>query len=273
MSVSTLSALLAKLRNPSQLSAFVKNGQVTTGTHWNSEWIQPGDPAAASTPGTTAAICDRTTPGAVGQLNKAGSEQRAWLRQMTSGGSAANLMGALLLVDRLAHVGGLSGTVTTAQTVAFPALTRSTSGEGVWAGAEIYTAVGATGTTATISYTNTVPTAGQTSPAIVFGGSGFQNARKVMPFGYASGDTGITAVASVTVLATTGTAGNFGVSLFKTLGWWPLNNASPYGNRGTPLDLPGPMPVIPDDACLQLLHFGSGQVATILTAQLTFFED
>jgi len=273
MSVATLAALIAKLRNPSQLPLFIKNGQAATGTHFNSEWVQPGFPAAASIPGTTAAICDRTTAGALGQGNKLGTEQRAWLRRFGSGGAAANLQGALVLVDRLAHVGGLSGIVTTAQTVAFPALTRSTSGAGCWAAAEIYTNVGATGTTATISYSNTVPTAGQTSPAIVFGGTGFSNVRSVLPFGYASGDVGVTAVASVTLAATTGTAGNFGVSLFKTLGWWPLTNSGPYGCRGIPVDLPGPMPVIPDDACLQFLHFSSGQVASIVTAQMAFFED
>lgn len=272
MSVATLAALSGKLRNPSQNLLFVKNGQAATGAHWNSEFVQPGAPSAASIPGTTAAICGRTTVGALGQFNKAGTEQRAWLRRYGSGGSAAVLQGALMLVDRLAHVGGLSGTVATAQTVATPALTRSTSGAGVFAALEIYTAIGATGTTATISYTNTAPTAGRTSPAIVVGGTGFQNARVILPFGYASGDTGVTAVASVTLAATTGTAGNFGVSLFKVLGWWPLTNTSAYPNRGTPIDLPAPMPAIPDDACLQFMHFGSGQVSTIVTAQLAFFE-
>lgn len=273
MSVATLAALIGKLRNPSQVPTFIKNGQLATGTHWNSEWVQPGNPGVASIPGTTAAICDRTTTGALGQSNKAGAEQRGWLRRFGDGGAGAAVQGAIVLVDRLAQVGGLSGTVTTAQTVGFPALTRSTSGVGVFAALEIYTSIGATGTTATISYTNTVPTAGQTSPAIVVGGTGFSNVRVVLPFGYASGDVGVTAVASVTLAATTGTAGNFGVSLFKVLGWWPINNSSPYSNRGTPIDLPAHMPAIPDDACLQLMHFGSGQVASILTAQFAFFED
>lgn len=272
MSVSTFVDFLQKLRCPSQVPPFAKTGQIAAGTHWNSEWIQAGIPAAASTPGA-AAICDRTTTGALGQNNKGGTEQRAWLRKFRQGASGLSTQGAIMLVDRLAHVGGLSGIVTTAQTVGFPALTRYTSGAGVWAAIEVYTAIGATGTTATISYTNTVPTAGRTSPAIVVGGTGFQNARTILPFGYASGDTGITAVASVTLAATTGTAGNFGVTLFKTLGWWPVNNSTPYQSRGTPVDLPGHVPAIPDDACLQFLHFGTGQTTTHLTAQLGFFED
>lgn len=273
MAVATLAALIGKLRNPTQPLVYLKNAQLATGVHWNSEWIQPGAPGAASTPGTTAAICDRATTGALGQANKSAGEQRAWFRRHAEGGSGASAQGSLMLVDRLAHVGGLDGTSTAAQTVSTPALTRFTSGVGVWAAIEIYTAIGATGTTATISYTNTVPTAGQVAPAIVAGGSGFSNARVILPFGYASGDTGLTAVASVTLAASTTTVGNFGITLYRTLGWLPFNNATPYPNRGTPIDLPAPMPVVPDDACLQVLHWGSGQVTTILTAQLAFFED
>lgn len=273
MSVATLAALITKLRNPTQSPLYVKNGLAATGSHLNSGWIQPGNPSAGSIPGTTAAICDSSLAGALGQSNKAGTEQRAWLRRFASGGSATNLQGALLLVDRLAHVGGLSGIVTTPQTVGFPALTRSTSGIRCWAAAEIYTNVGSTGTTASISYTNTVPTAGQVSPSIVFGGTGFSNAQSLLPFGYASGDVGVTAVASITLAGTTGSAGNFGVSLFNTLGWWPLTNSSPYGCRGIPVDLPASMPAIPDNACLQLLHFANGQITTIITAQMAFFED
>lgn len=272
MSISTLKALIQKLASPSQLQPYIKIGQIATGTHWNSEWISGGDPVAAATPGA-AAIPDRTTTGALGQLNKGGTEQRGWLRRFGQGGAGSGVQGAFLLVDRIAHIGGLSGIVTTAQTVAFPSLTRFTSGVGVWAAFEIYTAIGATATTATISYSNTVPTAGKTSPAIVVGGASFNNPRTILPFGYASGDLGVTQVASVTVLATTGTAGSFGITLFKTLGIWPYNNTIAYPHRGTPTDLPGPMPAIPDNACLQLMHWGLGQVSTVQVGQFAFFED
>jgi hypothetical protein len=272
MSIATFNALLAKLRSPSQRPIYLKSGQLAAGTHWNSEWIQGGDPVAGATPGA-AAIPDRTTTGALGQLNKGGTEQRAWMSRYGEGAGAAASVGSWALVDRIAHIGGLSGTVTTAQTVSFPALTRFTTGVRVWAAIEIYTAIGATGTTATISYSNTVPTAGQTSPAIVAGGAGFQNARIILPFGYASGDLGVTQVASVTLLATTGTAGNFGITLFQTLDMWTFNNSTAYPHSGRPTDLSGGMPVIPDGACLQLLHFGSGQAATVQTGQLAFFED
>lgn len=272
MSVSTLKALIQKLASPSQLQPYIKLGQIATGTHWNSEWIQGGDPVAAATP-STAAIPDRTTVGSLGQLNKGGTEQRGWLRRFGQGGGGTGVQGAFLIVDRIAHIGGLSGALNTAQTVSFPSLTRFTSGVGVWAAIEIYTAIGASATTATISYSNTVPTSGRTSPAIAVGAASFNNPRTVFPFGYASGDVGVTQVASVTLAASTGTAGSFGITLFKTLGFLPFNNTIAYPHRGTPTDLPGPMPAIPDNACLQVLHWGTGQVTTTQIAQFAFFED
>lgn len=272
MSVASLASLLAKLNNPSQYGRYCKTAQIGSGTGWNSEWISTGLPVAGSIPSTTAATCDRTTTGALAQGNKAGTEQRAFMRRYGDGAVGA-LGGSFILVDRLAHVGGLSGTATGAQTVAFPALTRFTSGVDVWAAVEIYTAIGATGTTFTTSYTNTVPTAGITSPAQVIGGAGFQNSRRIIPVPLAVGDLGITAMATITVLATTGTVGNFGVTLFKTLGAWPINMSTPFPTLMNPVSNNSPIPVIPDNACLQLLHFGGGQISTTMTAEFGFFED
>lgn len=273
MAISTFAALLAALNNPSQYGRYCKTAQIATGTGWDSEWISSGMPVAGITPTTTAVTCDRTTTGALGQGNKAGSEQRAILRRYGEGSLGVAVGGMFMLVDRLAHVGGLSGTVITAQTVSTPALTRFTSGVGVWAAAEIYVALGATATTITASYTNTVPTAGQATQPIVFGGAGFQNARRLLPLSLAAGDVGVTAVASCTVLASTALAGNFGITLFKTLGIWPTNATWPFSNTMNPMGNMLPMPAIPDNACLQLLHFGAGQVGTTLTAELGFFED
>ncbi len=273
MSVSTFAALLAEINFPSQIGRYCKSAQIATGTGWNSEWISTGLPVAATAPGTTAATCDRTTTGALGQGNKAGAEQRAILRRYGEGTSGTAVGGMFMLVDRLAQVGGLSGTTITAQTVSTPALTRFTSGAGVWAAAEIYTAVGATGTTITASYTNTTPTAGQLTQPVIFGGAGFSNARRLLPLSLAAGDVGITAVSTCTVLATTGTVGNFGITLFKTLGIWPTNATWPFSNTMNPMGNMLPMSAIPDNACLQLLHFGAGQVGSTLTAEIGFFED
>jgi hypothetical protein len=134
----------------------------------------------------------------------------------------------LIVVDLLNVNGGLSGTVTTAQTTNLPtaALTRYTTGEGVMAGIVIYTTVGTTGTTISINYTNQAGTSGRISTVTSFGGTGFREGNILIIIPLQAGDTGIRSIESVTVAATTGTAGNFGVCMFKPLAMISLESAS-----------------------------------------------
>jgi len=184
---------------------------------------------------------------------------------------------ATLVIDRLSHQGGLSGTTTGAQTTNLPtaALTRYTSGEGVFAALEIYGTVGTTATTATVSYTNQAGTAGQISPAFVFGGSGNRSAGTMLIVPLADGDTGVRSVESVTLAASTTTAGNFGVTLFKILDWVPGGNAG-FDNTTGPVDAflggGGLCPVVEDNACLQLCSFSGATTVTQLCS-LKFIED
>jgi hypothetical protein len=136
--------------------------------------------------------------------------------------------GAMMVVDLLNVSGGLSGTVTTAQTTNLPtaALTRYTSGEGVMAGIVVYTIVGTTATTISINYTNQAGTSGRVSPVTTFGGGFYREAGVLLPIPLQAGDTGIRSIESVTVTATTGTAGNFGVCLFKPLAMISLESAT-----------------------------------------------
>lgn len=279
MPVSTYAALLAKLANPTQEireGCLVSDPTIGSGgPAYVSTWATASHLPSTGVVPTTAAIPDHTFAGSLQQFNKAGTDQRAWLRRFDAAfNTGQSSTGLILLVDRLAHIGGLNATTTTPQTVAFPALTRFTSGVGVWAAAEIYTAIGATGTTLTISYTNTVPTAGQTSSAITFGGAGWNSAQRILPISLEAGDLGVTAVASATVLATTGTAGNFGVTLYKTLDAWPIQAMVPALFTGAPLPTFGGMPSIPDGACLQLIQLLPGGVANQYhSAVVDFFED
>jgi hypothetical protein len=83
---------------------------------------------------------------------------------------------------------------------------------------EIYTAVGATARTFTITYTDPDNNAGIVSPATsVFGGTGDREAARVFDIPLAAGDKGLKAVESVTLSASTGTAGNWGITLYYPL--------------------------------------------------------
>jgi hypothetical protein len=164
----------------------------------------------------------------------------------------------MIIIDALNISGGLNATVTTAQTTNLPtaALTRYTSGEGVHAGIVIHTALGGTATTATISYTNQAGTSGQTSPSFVFGGSGNQGIGQILRIPLAAGDTGVQSVESITLAATTGAAGNFGIILYKPLAMMFQNDIE----GATIIDcvssgrMVGQCNEVLDDACLTFIH-------------------
>lgn len=211
-------------------------------------WTYDGHPAGGSTPGAVAAP-DNTTAGAL-PFTSAGGGRASWLTQAWATGLVG---GTIVLYDRLLHIGGLSGTVTTAQTVG-GTLTRNTGGAGNMVMAEIYTIIGTTGTTITMSYTNQSGTSGRTSTAVAIGATGFREVTRAIVLPLQSGDTGVQAVASATVLATTGTAGNFGITVFKPLAYLAIGAPGAPGWRDFITGLPG-IPAIDSGACLSLLWF------------------
>jgi hypothetical protein len=228
-------------------------GATTTviGGRLTSLWQYDGTPGAGVAP-TSGEIPTLATAGALPFTNPSGGRQK-WLTQFWGGALAGN--GFVMLYDRLYHIGGLSGTTTTAQTVqgspASPALTRYTDGVGNRIFVEIYTLVGATATTITASYTNSAGTPGRTTTATAFGGTNLREVQRMIQLPLQSGDKGVQSVQSVTVLATTATAGNFGVTIARPLAF--LNCAEPglYGFRDFAVGLPG-IPEIKTDACLAL---------------------
>lgn len=210
---------------------------------WCSLWQYDGCPSGGAVP-TTVAIPDNTTTGGLKQVDPGGGRQKWAL----SGFVANVAAGTVMMYDRLLHIGGLSGTVTTAQTVG-GTITRHTDGKGNIAWAEIYTAIGATATTITMSYTDQDGNSGNTSVATTFGGTNFNTATRMIMYPVASGDSGIQAIASTTVLATTATAGNFGVTMAHPLAFYEIGAAGDAGWRDWATGLPG-IPEIETDACI-----------------------
>jgi hypothetical protein len=166
---------------------------------------------------TTSVVLNSGSDSAVRRIPQSSSGRLTFLGSSISL-SALNA-GAVILVDLLNANGGLSGIVTTEQTTNFPtaALTRYTSGEGVMAGIVIHTTIGSTASTVTIKYTNSSGVSNRISTVTAFGGSGINAAGSLIPIPLQAGDTGVRSVESVTLAGTTGTAGNFGVYLFKPL--------------------------------------------------------
>ena len=68
----------------------------------------------------------------------------------------------------------------------------------------------------------------------------------------AAGDSGIQSIQQIQLLLSTGTVGNFGITIAQPLAWIPVNVAGTMGWRDYTTGLPG-IPVIDPDACLSLM--------------------
>jgi hypothetical protein len=213
-------------------------------------WTAAGIPGAGAAPGA-AAVPTNATVGAFGFTNQTApvTSYLAWLA-VQFGNSVSNLE----IHDRLAAMSGLSGTVTTAQ----GALSLVTTDPGAdrrgdanysdvqwWL--EIYTALGATGVNATVNVTYDDASTGNLA-AIALGATPRQG--RLYPLVSAVAGRFIRAVNSVTLSATTGTAGNFGITATR-----PRTSISaPLLNKTEMFDwaLLG-LPEVPNNSCLQMI--------------------
>lgn len=211
-------------------------------------WQYEGFPGSGAVPGAVAAPT-KATAGALPFTNPGGGREK-WLIQAQLITNAPDDIGAVLMYDRLLHIGGLDGTSVAAQTVG-GTLTRNTGGVGNQIFIEIYTALGTTARTVTASYTNESGTAGRTTQARAIGGTaGGANTdvNALLSLPLQAGDTGVQSVQSVTISATTGTAGNFGVTVARPLAWIASNDTSAVTSDFTVG--PGGRPEIDTDACI-----------------------
>lgn len=191
-----------------------------TANSFCSLWRATGQPGQGAIP-SVAATCNNTTVGTIGfnQQTSPITSYGAYLEIAT--GNAAMTME---LHDRLANMGGLNGTLTTAQSVNLDLSTLlSTNNINVRKGddnysdvqwwLEWYTATGATAVTATIAVTYNDGTTGNLS-ALSLASS--RPASHMIPINslIPSAQSGkfIRGIVSVTLSATSGTAGNFGVT-------------------------------------------------------------
>lgn len=253
MAFANFDAWLTQLENEQSVTT------TTTGTVTASRLHDVNQTIAFSSRGTVTVptspvTCDKTNPGAINAQLANYSPNSAYVL----GGRFSNGLtrGSYILIDRLSHQGGLDGTLTTAQTTNLPtaALTRYTNGVGVMAAIVIYTAIGATASTFTVSYTNQAGVAGQTSVAHIIGSSSYNAGGRLIPIPLANGDTGIRSVESVTLSATTGTAGNFGIVLFRPIAMFAIDTLNPVVADLISGCSAGGLEPISDDACLNLLQ-------------------
>lgn len=181
-------------------------------------WRAGGVPAQGAIP-TTATYCTKALLGAIGFDNQT-APATSYLAYHTLITSSANTN--LEIHDRLAHMGGLVGNVTTAQTVGIQLNTINAGGpvpaerlgdanysDVTWY-LEWYTATGATASNATVNVTYDDGTTGNLT-AFAIGGTAIA-ASQMRPLIPVTNGKFIRGVNTVTLSASTGTAGNFGVT-------------------------------------------------------------
>jgi len=262
MAITTYSGLVAALAAGEKIGILKSTVISQTAGRYCSLFRAAGRPGAASNATSGAGnTCDRTTAGAIPWSNPTGGNTAylgAW--QILS-----TLSSGLELADRLVETSGLDGTVTGAQTVNSVALpSRATGGDGVELWLECYTALGSTAqTTVTASYTDQAGNTGHTA-TLIGGVPATLTAGQMVPFALVAGDTGVRSVQSVTLGGSTGTAGNFGITLLKRFGAiQTLANSTQsqgWGDTG--------LPVIQSDACMFPIWLNSSTSTGVISGQL-----
>lgn len=229
-----------------------------------STWLGTGVPGAGAVPGA-AAICVNGLPGGFGFTNQISpvTSYLAWL-SFQSTTMATNLE----IHDRLIHMGGLSGTVITAQ----GALSLVTTDPGAarvgdanlsdvqwWL--EVYAQLGVTAVNATVNVTYSDATSANL-PVISLGAD--PRPGRLYPVISASPGLSIRSVNSVTLSASTGTAGNFGITATRSRALVSANitHKTEIWNWA---DLG--LPEIANDSCLMMLQIASTALVTGIRGQ------
>ena len=194
---------------PYQWNKYVSVFQTDSFSH--STWIQNGSPIAGSIPGA-ASICTNLTPGAIVFSNPTPPS-------LTYIGYFANIPYRQIIVqlkDRLSHMGGLSGTVITSQSVGLstpPNRLISSDLTNVQWFVECYSVLGGTPQTLTITYLNTI---GNTHTTTISIPANMPGGRLIPVIPTTSGDV-IGTIVSCQLSGSTGTAGNFGFTCARHL--------------------------------------------------------
>lgn len=246
--------LIDALANNSSRIVIDKASIVNTAAgQYHSLWRATGQPGQGAIP-AAAANCNQSTTGCL-TFNQQTAPAKSYLAYLEA--ASSNSAMTVEVHDRLMHMGGLNGTLATAQTVGMDlnGVTADNMVERIgdsnysdvqwWL--EWYTDTGATVVTATVAVTYSDGSTGNltaVSLAATRRASFMQPLNGLIPA--AAAGKFIRAVNTVTLSASTGTAGNFGVTATRLRGslFLPIANAK-FSADWASL----PINAIPNSAC------------------------
>lgn len=236
MTISTRDQLIGAMGNNSSRLVIDKASIASqTANSFASLWRATGQPGQGAIPGT-AAVCDNTLVGSL-QFTQQTSPATSYLGILEA--MCSNAGSTLEIHDRLMHMGGLSGTVATAQTVNVDisanlatANLDARKGDANYSDVqwwlEWYTATGGTAVTAAVNVTYNDGTSGNLTAVLLVA---TRPASHMIPLNslIPAADSGkyIRDVNTVTLSATTGAAGSFGVTAtrYRCANFLPIANA------------------------------------------------
>ena len=270
MAITTRDQLINAMANNSSRIVIDKSTLTVAAGAFYSYWRVTGQPGQAAIPAAVA-VCDHNLVGSL-QFTQQTAPATSYLSLLEVALGAAH---TLEVHDRLMHMGGLNGTLATAQTVGIDlAANLSTNNLAARVGdsnysdvqwwLEWYTATGSTAVTATVNVTYNDGSTGNLTGASL---SATRPAGFMLPLNnlIPAADSGkyIRGVNSVTLSATTGTAGNFGVtaSRYRAAVFCPVANAR-FPNDWASLGIPE----IPNSSCLFPVLLTSSSTATTIRA-------
>lgn len=235
MTIATRDQLINAMANNSSRIIFDKASLTASTAAFTSLWRATGQPGQGAIP-TGAAVCNDSLLGCVGfaQQTAPSTSYLTILEAVCSNASAT-----VEIHDRLMHMGGLSGTVTTAQTVGIDLEANlatddldARKGDANYSDVqwwlEWYSNTGSTAVTATVAVTYNDGSTGNLTGVSL---AASRPASHMIPLNglipAAAAGKYIRAVTSVTLSATTATAGNFGVTATRYRGamFLPVANA------------------------------------------------
>jgi hypothetical protein len=164
---------------------------------------------------------------------------------------------------------GFNGTLTTAQAVTGFTGLPTRAGTGVGSEIWIYctTATGATASNITVQYTNSSGVSGRNTVSTAHIVS--MPAFRMYQVPLQSGDVGVQSIQSVTLSASTGTVGSFGVIIMDRLtsistAVANVSNVSDFAALG--------LPKIADTSCLSFIHQATTTSSGIIMGQLSIIQ-
>jgi len=218
----------------------------------HSLWLYEGYPTSGPTPPVGSFVNTNQTTGSLFFNNPSNNNESHLIQFFTT----STFGGTLLLYDRLYVDGGLTGNSTAVQDTS-GVITRNVTGIGNIAFLEINTTIGTTATTVRMVYQNESGLT-RTGALVAIGGTNNRERTRAILLPTATGfnDKGIKNVLSISLTASTTTAGNMSLVLAKPIAYVAVATAGAPGGRDFVVGLPG-IPKIEPSSCLSLLWFAN----------------